>query len=80
MATPSYEAEGGPGSMIYAGGHCHAPSCLSIELYSNETGTPELLCRQVSYFRCADISLINRGGAAAATWVFRGDYSRRRRG
>mmetsp|Transcript_17894 Transcript_17894/g.54509 ORF Transcript_17894/g.54509 Transcript_17894/m.54509 type:complete len:577 (-) Transcript_17894:42-1772(-) len=56
MATPSYEAEGGPGSMIYAGGHCHAPSCLSIELYSNETGTPELLCRQVSYYGGGNIS------------------------
>jgi len=33
--------------LIYAGGHCHAPSCLSIELYHNKTGTPELLCRQL---------------------------------
>ena len=28
----------------------------------------------------ADISSTNRGGAAAATWIFRGDGSRRRRG
>lgn len=33
--------------LIYAGGHCHAPSCLSIELYHNLTGTPKLLCRQL---------------------------------
>jgi len=31
-------------NLIYAGGHCHAPSCLSIELYNNDTGA--LLCRQ----------------------------------
>jgi len=30
--------------LIYAGGHCHAPSCLSIELYNMDTG--DLLCRQ----------------------------------
>merc|ERR1712008_481753 len=23
--------------LIYAGGHCHAPSCISIELYRNDT-------------------------------------------
>jgi len=36
--------------LIYAGGHCHAPSCISIELYKNDTGKPELLCRQVPVF------------------------------
>jgi hypothetical protein len=30
--------------LIYAGGHCHAPSCLSMELYNVDTG--ELLCHQ----------------------------------
>ena len=34
----------------------------------------------LTYFRRADISLMNRGAAAAATWIFRGDKSRRRRG
>jgi hypothetical protein len=29
--------------IIYAGGHCHAPSCLSMELYNADTN--ELLCR-----------------------------------
>ncbi len=29
--------------LIYAGPHCHAPTCLSMELYNDDTG--ELLCR-----------------------------------
>lgn len=33
--------------LLYAGGHCHAPACLSIELWKNNTGTPEILCRQL---------------------------------
>ena len=33
-----------------------------------------------SYVRRADLPLINRGDAAATTWIFRGDESRRRRG
>ena len=33
-----------------------------------------------SYFRRADIPLTGRGGAAAATWMFREDKSRQRRG
>ena len=32
------------------------------------------------YRRRADLPLMNRGDAAAATWTFRGDESRRRRG
>ena len=28
--------------LIYAGGHCHAPSCISMELYNADTG--KLLC------------------------------------
>ena len=35
-------------NLIYAGGHCHAPSCLSMELYNVDTG--ELLCRQEPVF------------------------------
>ena len=38
----------GPMRLIYAGGHCHAPSCVSIELYRNDTG--ELLCRQLPVY------------------------------
>ena len=29
--------------LIYAGGHCHAPSCVSMELFNADTG--KLLCR-----------------------------------
>jgi len=31
--------------LIYAGAHCHAPSCISMELYNLDTGT--LICRQI---------------------------------
>ncbi len=33
--------------LVYAGGYCHAPSRISIELYHNLTGTPKLWCRQL---------------------------------
>lgn len=36
--------------LIYAGGHCHAPSCISLELYRNDTGTPQLMCLQVPQY------------------------------
>jgi hypothetical protein len=31
--------------IAFAGGHCHAPACLSLELYNADTGA--LICRQV---------------------------------
>ena len=38
-----------PGSVgfkpVHLGGHCHAPACLSMELYNDDTG--ELICRHV---------------------------------
>ena len=30
-------------NLIYAGGHCHAPSCISMELFNADTG--KLLCK-----------------------------------
>jgi len=33
--------------VLYAGGHCHAPSCVSLQLYINTTGNMTLLCDQV---------------------------------
>ncbi len=30
-------------SLVMAGGHCHAPACLSLELFNGDTG--ELICR-----------------------------------
>ena len=32
--------------LIYAGGHCHAPSCISLELFRNDTGKLEIICGQ----------------------------------
>jgi len=43
--------------LVYAGGHCHAPACLSIELYENSTGTPNLLCRQLPYYGVGNVEM-----------------------
>ena len=32
--------------LMYAGGHCHAPACIGIWLYKNDTGKLDLLCHQ----------------------------------
>mmetsp|Transcript_61941 Transcript_61941/g.170570 ORF Transcript_61941/g.170570 Transcript_61941/m.170570 type:complete len:455 (-) Transcript_61941:351-1715(-) len=40
--------------MVYAGGHCHAPNCVSIELWNQDTG--ELYCRQLPMFGKGDIT------------------------
>jgi hypothetical protein len=43
--TPSVDKSKYRGiKLIYAGGHCHAPACISMELYNEDTG--KLLCRQ----------------------------------
>eukprot|EP00501_MAST-03F_sp_TOSAG23-6_P000551 GSMAST32.ASY1.ANO1.572.1 assembled CDS len=34
--------------LIYLGGHCHAPSCISLDLFNEDTG--ELLCRQMPIY------------------------------
>ena len=36
--------------LLYAGAHCHAPSCLSMKLYRNGTGTPELVCEMAPVY------------------------------
>ena len=36
------KARGGSMRLVMAGGHCHSPACLSLELWSRDTG--ELLC------------------------------------
>jgi len=41
--------------LLYAGGHCHAPSCIGIWLYRNDTGTPELLCHQSPIYGKGDV-------------------------
>lgn len=45
--TIQYEWSVGGTRLFYAGGHCHAPSCLSLNLYVNESGKLRLLCAQV---------------------------------
>ena len=45
---PDCKVEGKGIQLIYAGGHCHAPSCISMELYNQDTG--ELLCKQEPIF------------------------------
>jgi len=49
-----YKWNVGPMRLIYAGGHCHAPSCISIELYRNDTG--ELLCRQLPLYGTGNVT------------------------
>ena len=46
--THSYEGI----NIIYAGGHCHAPSCLSIELFNEDTG--KLICKQMPVYGKSD--------------------------
>ena len=41
-------------TLIYAGGHCHAPSCISLELYRNDTG--EILCRQLPVYGTGNVA------------------------
>jgi len=42
--------------LIYAGGHCHAPSCVGIWLYRNDPGHEmELLCHQQPVYGKGDI-------------------------
>jgi hypothetical protein len=50
--TPFPKEDGGM-TLIYAGGHCHAPSCVSIELYRNDTG--EILCRQLPVYGTGNV-------------------------
>ncbi|KAL1520060.1 hypothetical protein AB1Y20_023535 [Prymnesium parvum] len=42
-------------SMLYAGGHCHAPSCIGIELWKNDTGVPQLLCNQTTRYGSGEV-------------------------
>ena len=42
------ESPSKPMRLIYAGGHCHAPACISLTLYRNDTG--EVLCSQIPQY------------------------------
>ena len=39
-------------NLIYAGGHCHAPTCISMELYNADTG--KLLCHHSPVYGQSD--------------------------
>ena len=51
--SPIATKKGETMSLIYAGGHCHAPSCLSITLYRNDTG--EIICSQLPIYGNGDV-------------------------
>jgi len=55
MHTITYHFTMPAARLLYAGGHCHAPACVSIELYENRTGTPNLLCRQLPKYGSGDV-------------------------
>jgi hypothetical protein len=42
--------------LIYAGGHCHAPSCKELILYENSTGTLRLLCHQLPVYGTGNVT------------------------
>jgi hypothetical protein len=46
-----------PMRLIYAGGHCHAPACIGIWLYRNDTGhEDELLCHQAPVYGTGNVT------------------------
>ena len=49
--------DGGFFRLMYAAAHCHAPACMSIELWNDDTG--ELICRNVPIYgnRCGCLVL-----------------------
>merc|ERR1711964_67084 len=61
--------------LIYAGGHCHAPMCIDIRLYRNDTG--ELLCHQRSQLGTGrvDIDRFDEAGYIALPPCLWGDAS-----
>jgi hypothetical protein len=45
-----------PMRLVYAGGHCHAPACIGIWLYRNDTGHDgELLCHQAPVYGAGNV-------------------------
>ena len=38
--------------LIFAGGHCHTPSCISLELFNLDTG--QLLCKNEPVYGQSD--------------------------
>jgi len=54
--TITYRWTMGDTRLIYAGGHCHAPSCISIELFRADTTPPTILCRQLPIYGNGNVS------------------------
>jgi len=42
-------------ALVVAAGHCHAPACISLELYNNDTQPPTLICRQLPVYGTGDV-------------------------
>jgi hypothetical protein len=49
--------------LVYAAGHCHAPACISLELYRMSTG--ELICRNTPIYGTSDNAMDEKGYAVA---------------
>ena len=57
--------------LVYAGPHCHAPSCLSMELYNADTG--RLLCRSEPVYGSSDAIFDERGFIAIPPCLYGAD-------
>lgn len=59
--------------LIYLGPHCHTPSCVRMELYRNDTGTPQLICHQTPTFGTGQDRLDEPGFEFLPPCLFSGD-------
>ena len=62
-----YTALDQPQRLVYAGGHCHAPSCLSLTLYNNDTG--KVVCEQIPMLGRGNVSLTGNGKYDEAGYI-----------
>ena len=66
--------------LLEKGSDGDADTPLVKDVYASERRRAKTLNFSIAYGGRADLPLMTRGGATAATWTFRGDESRRRRG
>eukprot|EP00730_Choanoeca_flexa_P014304 TRINITY_DN6208_c0_g1_i3.p1 TRINITY_DN6208_c0_g1~~TRINITY_DN6208_c0_g1_i3.p1 ORF type:complete len:722 (+),score=149.90 TRINITY_DN6208_c0_g1_i3:253-2166(+) len=60
--------------LVYAAAHCHAPACISLELYRKSTG--ELICRNTPVYGQSDNAMDERGyvvGIPPCVWSDKDD-------
>ena len=79
ITSPLFKVRGALKNVLKA----DAPAAFDVVAFAevSETFLAELqLAEGSAYFRGAELRKTDRGDAAAATWIFRGDESRRRRG